>query len=135
MMAQSTIYDLLEKTLKNMPRPATTHEVYLELVKNGAYKHMDSKKARKIISAKLCYMRDKGVLVCGVSADKKDKKTVWDIARTLKFASKPDAIEQQPIIVHTIGKPLDNTHVLQTLFLDISAAFAKAANGLISHDK
>ncbi len=127
-MAQSTIYDLLETTLKNMPRPATTHEVYLELVKNGAYKHMDSKKARKIISAKLCYMRDKGVLVCGVSADKKDKKTVWDIARTLKFASKPDAIEQQPIIVHT--KPADNTQVLHNLFLDISAAFAKAANGL-----
>lgn len=128
-MAQSTIYDLLIKTLGNMPRPATTHEVYLELVKNGAYKHMDSKKARKIISAKLCYMRDKCVLVCGVSAD---KKTVWDFARTLKFASKPDVIEQ-PIIVHT--KPADNTHVLQTLFLDISAAFAKAANGLINHDK
>jgi hypothetical protein len=127
-MAQSTIYDLLEKTLEQMPRPATTHEVYLELVKNGAYKHMDAKKARKIISAKLCYMRDKGVLVCGVSAD---KKTVWNFAKTIKPTSKPDAIAQQPIMVHT--KPADNTHVLHTLFLDISAAFAKAANGL-SHE-
>jgi len=104
-MAQSTIYDLLETTLKNMPRPATTHDIYIRLVEKGAYKHMDAKKARKIISAKLCYMRDKGVLVCGVSAD---KKTVWDFARTLKFASKPDVIEQ-PIMVHT--KPVDNTQV------------------------
>ncbi len=117
-MAQSTIYDLLETTLKNMPRPATTHEVYLELVKNGAYKHMDSKKARKIISAKLCYMRDKGVLVCGVSAD---GKTAWNFTITNRPEWKPDIFEQQPA---------DNTQVLHNLFLDISAAFAKAANGL-----
>lgn len=127
-MAQSTIYDLLETTLKNMPRPATTHEVYLELVKNGAYKHMDAKKARKIISAKLCYMRNKGVLVCGVSAD---KKTVWNFAKTIKPELKPDVIEQ-PIIVHT--KPADNTKVLHDLFLSLSSVFAKAAYGL-SHDK
>lgn len=127
-MAQSTIYDLLQKTLENMPRPSTTHDVYLELVKNGAYKHMDAKKARKIISAKLCYMRDKGVLVCGVSFD---KKTVWDFAKTIKPGSKPD-VSEQPIIVHT--KPTDNTQVLHDLFLSLSSVFAKAAYGL-SHDK
>jgi len=128
-MAQSTIYDLLETTLKNMPRPATTHDIYMRLLENGAYKHMDSKKARKIISAKLCYMRDKGVIVCGVRAD---KKTVWDFTKTIKFTSKMDAIAQQPIMVHT--KPIDNTQVLHDLFLSLSSVFAKAAYGL-SHDK
>ncbi len=128
-MAQATIYDLLETTLKNMPRPATTHDIYMRLLENGAYKHMDSKKARKIISAKLCYMRDKGVIVCGVRAD---KKTVWDFTKTIKSTSKPDVIAQQPIMMPT--KSSYNTYVLHVLFLDLAAAFTKAANGL-RHDK
>jgi hypothetical protein len=130
-MAQSTIYDLLEKTLKSMSLPASTNDVYVKLTENGAYKHMSSIKARKIISAKLCYMRDKGLLVSHIRAD---GKTAWNFTITKRPGWKSDIFEQQPIIVHTIGKPLDNTHVLQTLFLDISAAFTKAANGL-SHDK
>jgi hypothetical protein len=129
MMAQSTIYDLLEKTLRGMPLPASTNDVYVKLTENGAYKHMSSIKARKIISAKLCYMRDKGLLVSHIRAD---GKTAWNFTITNRPEWKPDIFEQQPIIVHT--KLADNTHVLQTLFLDISAAFTKAANGL-SHDK
>ncbi len=128
-MAQSTIYDLLEKTLRGMPLPASTNDVYVKLTENGAYKHMSSIKARKIISAKLCYMRDKGLLVSHIRAD---GKTAWNFTITNRPEWKPDIFEQQPIIVHT--KLADNTHVLQTLFLDISAAFTKAANGL-SHDK
>jgi len=128
-MAQSTIYDLLEKTLKSMSLPASTNDVYVKLTENGAYKHMPSIKARKIVSAKLCYMRDKGLLVSHIRGD---GKTAWNFTITNRPGWKPDIFEQQPIIVHT--KPADNTHVLQTLFLDISTAFAKAANGL-SHDK
>jgi hypothetical protein len=74
-------------------------------------------------------MRDKGLLVSHIRAD---GKTAWNFTITNRPEWKPDIFEQQPIIVHT--KLADNTHVLQTLFLDISAAFTKAANGL-SHDK
>ena len=128
-MAQSTIYDLLETTLKNMPRPATTHDVYLELVKNGAYKHMEPGQATRIISNKLCKMREKGLIVGMVSSD--NRRMVWDFTKTIKSTSKPDVIEQ-PIMVHT--KPVDNTQVLHDLFLSLSSVFAKAAYGL-SHDK
>jgi hypothetical protein len=133
-MAQSTTYDLLIKTLGNMPRPASTHDVYLQLVKNNAYQHMEPNQAIRIISNKLCKMRDKGLIVGLVLDD--NRRMMWDFTISKKMPErKPDAIEQQPIIVHTIGKPLDNTYVLHVLFLDLAAAFAKAANGLINHDK
>ncbi len=125
-MAQSTIYDLLETTLKNMPRPATTHDVYLELVKNGAYKHMEPGQATRIISNKLCKMREKGLIVGMVSSD--NRRMVWDFTKTIKSTSKPDAIAQQPIMMPT--KSSYNTYVLHVLFLDLAAAFSKAANGL-----
>ena len=129
-MAQSTIYDLLEKTLRTMPLPATTHDIYMRLVENGAYKHMEPSEATRIISNKLCKMREKGLLVGLVSGD--NRRMMWDFTKTIKPTSKPDAIAQQPIMMN--AKPADNTQVLRVLFLDISAAFAKAANGL-SHDK
>lgn len=129
-MAQTTIYDLLETTLINMPRPATTHDIYMRLIENGAYKHMEPSQATKIISNKLCKMRDKGLLV-GLVSDN-NRRMFWDFAKTIKPERKPDAIEQ-PIMINT--KSFDNTHVLRVLFLDISAALTKAANGLISHDK
>ena len=121
-MAQSTIYDLLEKTLKSMSLPASTNDVYVKLTENGAYKHMSSIKARKIISAKLCYMRDKGLLVSHIRAD---GKTAWNFTITNRPGWKPDIFEQQPA---------DNTQVLHDLFLSLSSVFAKAAYGL-SHDK
>jgi len=129
-MAQATIYDLLETTLKNMPRPATTHDVYLELVKNGAYKHMEPGQAIRIISNKLCKMRDKGLIVGLVSGN--NCRMMWDFTITKMPEWKPDAIAQQPIMVHT--KPVDNSQVLHDLFLSLSSVFAKAAYGL-SHDK
>jgi hypothetical protein len=132
-MAQTTIYDLLEATLKSMPLPASTNDVYLKLVKNGPYSHMNPNEARKIISSKLCKLRTKGLLV---SHNRDDGRMMWDFKQPIKTVTKPNTIEQQPIIVHTINnKPADNTYVLHVLFSEISAAFAKAAHGLISHDK
>lgn len=125
-MAQSTVYDLLIKTLGNMPRPATTHDVYLELVKNGAYKHMEPGQAIRIISNKLCKMRDKGLIVGLVSGN--NRRMMWDFTITKMPEWKPDAIAQQPIMMPT--KSSYNTYVLHVLFLDLAAAFSKAANGL-----
>jgi len=132
-MAQTTIYDLLEATLRSMPLPASTNDVYLKLVKNGPYSHMNPNEARKIISSKLCKLRTKGLLV---SHNRDDGRMMWDFKQPIKTVTKPyDAIAQQPIIINTFKKPADNTYVLHVLFSEISAAFAKAAHGLISHDK
>jgi len=131
-MAQTTIYDLLEATLKCMPLPASTNDVYLKLVKNGPYAQMQPNEARKIISSKLCKMRNKGLLV---SHNRDDGRMMWDFKQPIKTVKKSDVFEQ-PIIVNTINKkPADNTYVLHVLFSEISAAFAKAAHGLVSHDK
>lgn len=135
-MAQTTIYDLLTATLKNMPRPASTNEIYMRLVKQKAYAHMLPNAARRLISSKLCYMRDHKNQLVSHTGD--DGRMVWDF----KSSNDGDGVTAKPVkettdIVSwsTTKKPPDNTYVLHVLFSEISAAFAKAAHGLISNDK
>lgn len=133
-MAQTTIYDLLTATLENMPRPASTNEIYMRLVKQNAYAHMQPSEARKRISAKLCFMRDHKNQLVSYTGD--DGRMVWDFKSLTKDATiKPEKKSVDIVAQSTTKKPPDNTYVLHVLFSDIAAAFAKAAHGLISHDK
>ena len=133
-MAQTTIYDLLTATLKNMPRPASTNEIYLRLVKQKAYAHMLPNAARRLISSRLCYMRDhKNQLI---SHTNDDGRMVWDFKPSNHGVTVKPEIKTPDIVAQlTTKKPPNNTYVLHVLFSEISAAFAKAAHGLISHDK
>lgn len=133
-MAQTTIYDLLTATLENMPRPASTNEIYMRLVKQKAYAHMLPNAARRLISSRLCYMRDhKNQLV---SHTGNDGRMVWDFkSQNYGVTAKPVKETTDIVSWSTTKKPPDNTYVLHVLFSEISAAFAKAAHGLVSHDK
>ena len=133
-MAQTTIYDLLTATLKNMPRPASTNEIYLRLIKQNAYTNMPPADARKRISAKLCLMRDHKNQLVSHTGD--DGRMVWDF-KSPNHGVTPKPEKKTPDIVaqSTTKKPPNNTYVLHVLFSEISAAFAKAAHGLISNDK
>lgn len=131
-MAQ-TIYDLLTATLESMPRPASTNEIYLRLVKQKAYAHMLPNVARKRISTKLCYMRDSKKTIISKTLD--DGRMVWDFkSSTDGVTAKPEKKTADIVAQSTTKKPPDNTYVLHVLFSEISAAFAKAAHGLISND-
>lgn len=133
-MAQTTIYDLLTATLENMPRPASTNEVYMRLAKQQAYAHIAPKDARKRISTKLCYMRDTKKTLVSHTSD--DGIMRWDFkSANANVISKPEKKAADIVVAATTKKPPDNTYVLHVLFSDIAAAFAKAAHGLISHDK
>ena len=132
-MAQTTIYDLLTATLENMPRPASTNEIYMRLVKQKAYAHMAPNVARKRISTKLCYMRDTKKTLVSKTMD--DGRMVWDFKSANSGAIvKPAKKTADIVVAATTKKPPDHTYVLHVLFSDIAAAFAKAAHGLISHD-
>lgn len=133
-MAQTTIYDLLTATLENMPRPASTNEIYLRLVKQKAYAHMLPNAARRLISSRLCYMRDHKHQLVSRTGD--DGRMVWDFKSANSDAIvKPAKKAVDIVTLQTTKKPADNTYVLHVLFSDIAAAFAKAAHGLISNDK
>lgn len=133
-MAQTTIYDLLTATLQNMPRPASTNEIYMRLVKQKAYAHMLPNAARRLISSRLCYMRDHKNQLVSHTGD--DGRMVWDFKLpTHGVTAKPEKKTVDIVTQSTTKKPPDNTYVLHVLFSDISAAFAKAAHGLISNDK
>jgi len=133
-MAQTTIYDLLTATLENMPRPASTNEIYMRLVKQKAYAHMLPNAARRLISSRLCYMRDHKNQLISRTGD--DGRMVWDFKSANSGAMVQPAKKAVDIVAQsTTKKPPDNTYVLHVLFSDISAAFAKAAHGLISNDK
>ena len=133
-MAQTTIYDLLTATLKNMPLPASTNDVYMRLLKQQAYAHMAPNVARKRISTKLCYMRDTKKTLVSKTMD--DGRMVWDFSSlNAGVTVKPTKKAADIVATTTTKKPADNTYVLHVLFSDIAAAFAKAAHGLISHDK
>lgn len=133
-MAQTTIYGLLTATLENMPRPASTNEIYLRLVKQKAYAHMLPNAARRLISSRLCYMRDHKNQLISHTGD--DGRMVWDF-KTYNSAAiaKPAKKTADIVAPQTTKKPPDNTYVLHVLFSDIAAAFAKAAHGLISNDQ
>lgn len=133
-MAQTTIYDLLTATLENMPRPASTNEIYLRLVKQKAYAHMLPNAARRLISSRLCYMRDHKNQLVSCTGD--DGRMVWDFkSPNYGVTAKPVKETTDIVSWSTTKKPPNNTYVLHVLFSEISAAFAKAAHGLISHDK
>jgi hypothetical protein len=144
-MAQTTIYDLLEATLRSMPLPASTNDVYMRLLKQQAYAHMLPNSARRLISSRLCYMRDHKNQLISHTGD--DGRMVWDFkaynpAEIVKPKKKTVYIVPQSttkaadiVATTTTKKPADNTYVLHVLFSDIAAAFAKAAHGLISNDK
>ena len=133
-MAQTTIYDLLTATLRAMPLPASTNDVYMRLLKQQAYAHMAPNVARKRISTKLCYMRDTKKTLVSKTLD--DGRMVWDFSSSdAGVTVKPTKKAADIVVAATTKKPPDNTYVLHVLFSDIAAAFAKAAHGLISNDK
>jgi len=76
-----------------MPRPASSNDIYLRVVKEGAYANTDPRAARARISARLAELRTKGKVISTMVESK--GIMVWDLpgAKKNKAVLEANALE------------------------------------------
>jgi hypothetical protein len=123
-----TSTDLIYATLKSMPRPASSNDIYLRVVKEGAYANTDPRAARARISARLAELRTKGKVISTMVESK--GIMVWD----LPGAKKNKAVLEAKEAIQSIQPAKDqqptrqsHTEILANALEDIATAILKAS--------
>ena len=129
-MKPTTSTDLIYATLKSMPRPASSNDIYLKLLEQDAYTHMPAPKARSNISARLAELRQKGK-VSSIMLESKGV-LVWDIIENRV----PRMVVEAKTAIQTIEPAAEqqarhsHTEILATALEDIANAILKASSEL-----
>ncbi len=127
-MKPLTSTDLIYATLKAMPRPASSNDIYLRVVKLGAYANIDSKSARARISARLAELRTKGKVVSSMVESK--GIMVWDLPgkkHKVEVLAAKEAIQTIQPAKDQQPTRQSHTEILATALEDIANAILKAS--------
>ena len=126
-MKPTTSTDLIYATLKSMPRPASSNDIYLKLIAQDAYTHMPAAKARSNISARLAELRQKGK-VSSIMLESKGV-LVWDITESRT----PRMVVEAKTAIQTIEPVAEqqardsHTEILAAALEDIANAILRAS--------